>query len=263
MLMELSARADATSQRLTNFRRVLQAAGQTDHYRTHVEAARWFEPDALNRIRSIEEALRFFPVLERETLIAEPSRFRSRSTRPVSKRPDSGFLWLWHHKQESIAGPISALRCLAVEVMAGRSPIPAGARRLVVQTSLVESPLSDCDRDFLWEAFELPVFEELRGLDGELLAAECEAHGGMHPEADTVFLESAPSPSGGMLVTSLAATGYPTIRLRMPMVFVSTVFVCDCGCRAELLNWFQALPARKPVRMAGSPGRAWMAGTGA
>jgi hypothetical protein len=261
MLTGHSAGYDAASQRLANFRRVLEAAAQTDYYRTHLEAARLVETDALNRLRSVEEALRDIPVLEREALIADPSRFRSRLIRPAHKRPDAGLRWLWNRKRESIAGPISALRCLAVEVMTGRAPVPVGARRLMVQTSLIETSLGDRDRDLLWQAFELPVFEELRGLDGELLASECEAHSGLHPEPDSVFLEPAPAPSG-LLLTSLAATGYPTLRLRVHLSSVPTPFGCDCGSRVELLEWFQALPARKPVRMDRGTALRSMAGAG-
>ncbi len=42
--------------------------------------------------------------------------------------------------------------------------------------------LTDADRDLLWRRFRVPVFEQIIGTDGEVLAAECEAHDGLHVE---------------------------------------------------------------------------------
>jgi len=43
--------------------------------------------------------------------------------------------------------------------------------------------LTDADRDWLWSAFRVPVFEQIIGESGELLATECEAHNGMHVQS--------------------------------------------------------------------------------
>ena len=43
--------------------------------------------------------------------------------------------------------------------------------------------LSMAEREHLWRTFRVPVFEQIIGPDGELLAAECEAHDGLHIEA--------------------------------------------------------------------------------
>jgi hypothetical protein len=65
----------------------------------------------------------------------------------------------------------------------------AAADRPPVVTHAVialESPgdpmLSVAERQRLWRAFRVPVFEQIIGPDGELLAAECEAHDGLHIE---------------------------------------------------------------------------------
>ena len=42
--------------------------------------------------------------------------------------------------------------------------------------------LSALERERLWRAFRVPVFEQIVGAGGELLAAECEAHDGLHIE---------------------------------------------------------------------------------
>ena len=46
-----------------------------------------------------------------------------------------------------------------------------------------EPRLSDADRERLWQAFRVPVFEQVVAEDRTLLAAECEAHDGLHIES--------------------------------------------------------------------------------
>lgn len=50
----------------------------------------------------------------------------------------------------------------------------------VVFTYGTDSALHDDHRDFLWEAFGVPIFEQCLGPNNELLATECEAHDGLH-----------------------------------------------------------------------------------
>ncbi len=50
----------------------------------------------------------------------------------------------------------------------------------IVLTRGPHSGLSERDRDRLWDAFGVPVFEQCLGVDNELLAMECEAHDGLH-----------------------------------------------------------------------------------
>ena len=40
--------------------------------------------------------------------------------------------------------------------------------------------ITDRHRDLLWRAFRVPVFEQLRNWEGEVIARECEAHDGLH-----------------------------------------------------------------------------------
>lgn len=73
----------------------------------------------------------------------------------------------------SIAAPFEELRRLALRSTELRHAV-------VVLTYGLNPGLSEEDRDFLWNAFGVPVFEQCLGPDNELLAAECEAHDGMH-----------------------------------------------------------------------------------
>jgi len=59
---------------------------------------------------------------------------------------------------------------------------PAVTHALIVLERKGDPMLSDTDRDCLWHAFRVPIFEQIIGPRGELLAAECEAHDGLHTE---------------------------------------------------------------------------------
>ena len=51
---------------------------------------------------------------------------------------------------------------------------------VVVLRRPASPPLSSHDRNLLWEKFGVPMFEQIVGERGKLLAAECEAHSGLH-----------------------------------------------------------------------------------
>jgi len=46
--------------------------------------------------------------------------------------------------------------------------------------------VSEADREALWNRFRVPVFEQIVGRNGTLLAGECEAHYGLHIESEIV-----------------------------------------------------------------------------
>lgn len=64
---------------------------------------------------------------------------------------------------------------------------------LVVITRPGEPRLSEADHDRLWRLFRLPVFEQIRDLDGRLLAWECESRDGFH------FAPDAPAQMAGRI----------------------------------------------------------------
>ena len=69
-----------------------------------------------------------------------------------------------------------------------------------------EALLSSEQRDRLWDAFHVPVFEQIIGDRGELLAAECEAHDGLHLESQSF------RPAGLPLETAPCGCGRKTPR---------------------------------------------------
>lgn len=79
--------------------------------------------------------------------------------------------------------------------------IPSLTHALVVLERPGWPRLTEADRDLFWRAFRVPVFEQIIGPSGQLLAGECEAHEGLHIEAPGLQLgeeivESTPCPCG-------------------------------------------------------------------
>ena len=79
--------------------------------------------------------------------------------------------------------------------------LPALTHALIVCSNPGDPLLSAAERDRLWRAFRVPVFEQIIGPDGELLAAECDAHDGLHVEVpgcawDEYRVETAPCACG-------------------------------------------------------------------
>lgn len=73
----------------------------------------------------------------------------------------------------SIAGPLEQLRRLAGDDYAIE-------RALVVFTYAGNPGISPSDRESLWKAFGVPVFEQYLSPRNKLLATECDAHSGLH-----------------------------------------------------------------------------------
>ena len=88
-----------------------------------------------------------------------------------------------------------------------RARFPAPTHAAIVLWRAGESLLTLEQRDRLWQAFRVPVFEQIIGDRGQLLAAECEAHDGLHVELASF------RPSGLACVTAPCACGRKTPRL--------------------------------------------------
>jgi hypothetical protein len=91
------------------------------------------------------------------------------------------------------------------------SPIPSLRNAIIALVRPSEPSLSEEDRERLWRAFRVPVFEQRIDESCALLAAECEAHDGLHIEASNL----APRP-GEVLETAPCGCGRATPRLIVP-----------------------------------------------
>lgn len=95
----------------------------------------------------------------------------------------------------AVAGTLEQLTGLA------REGIPSLTHSVIVLARPEQHRMTDADRDVLWSAFRVPVFEQVIGKSGKLLAAECEAHDGLHVASPTLLLhgeavDESPCPCG-------------------------------------------------------------------
>ncbi len=105
----------------------------------------------------------------------------------------------------AIAGTPSQL-----EALCGVS-IPSLRNAIIALVRPGDQRLTEADRERLWRAFRVPVFEQMIDQSGNLLAAECEAHDGLHIESAEV------SPREGEIVeTAPCGCGKTSPRLISP-----------------------------------------------
>jgi hypothetical protein len=88
------------------------------------------------------------------------------------------------------------------------TPIPSLRNALIALVRPNEPRLTEDDRERLWRAFRVPVFEQRIDASGRLLAAECEAHDGLHIESP-----GASPAEGEVLETAPCGCGRSTPRL--------------------------------------------------
>ena len=211
----LPAKPDASPRardiRLDALREVLVAAVQTDFYGEALCEARLDRPQRVRMIRSLEDTLQRLPVQQLPKWVPVPA---APPVRLLSNGRGRGLL----RPVEIVAGPATAL--LNVE------DVPQTVRRVAVWTRPNDAPLFESTRDLLWEAFQLPVFEELIGFEGELLAAECDAHEALHIEESTTVAEEI---EGELVVTSLRSLAFPILRLRTGLFGGLVRGSCGCG----------------------------------
>ena len=89
---------------------------------------------------------------------------------------------------------------------------PVFTHAVIVLDSPGDPPLSIGDRERLWRAFRVPVFEQIIGPHGRLFAAECEAHEGLHIETQGLLWADLQWP-GYRLEPAACGCGRKTPRL--------------------------------------------------
>jgi hypothetical protein len=107
-------------------------------------------------------------------------------------------------------GP-AAIVATRAQLLALAEKAPAITHALVCVARPTEMLLTAADRDQLWHAFRVPVFEQLIGSRGERWAAECEAHDGLHVEV------ASQDWTGFAIDAGLCACGLRTPRVSSPV----------------------------------------------
>jgi hypothetical protein len=122
------------------------------------------------------------------------------------------------YEPEVLVLPLSTAISYADQRLRGRLELPSLRVAIVVLSSIDDAPIADHHRDLLWEAFGLPVFEQLLGWDGRVIARECEVHDGLHFDASAVAAEL----DGGELIV-----------MGMPTGLTAEIVGDHCECGAE------------------------------
>jgi len=143
--------------------------------------------------------------------------FRSSST--IRNFSDFDLDELAELETEAIAAPLPLLRTLAELEHPVHYP-------LVVFTGPRFGYLTSADRDLFWKAFRMPVFEQLTGVLGEVVAEECEAHEGLHIRTTDAIVEIQ---RGEVLLTSLSRLDSPVFRVATVLRATIETAACSCG----------------------------------
>ncbi len=264
---------------------LLLAAYHTRYYRPLLEAVGFPTPEAIARSNPIEDVFPLLPRMSLFTLRASAVAFRNRLGPklklgrlfcPVPAPARAALLMpgfhsgggvrvfekfsrgdLARYKPDALAGPVGILRQLAEGAEDRGAWAPRLGHSVIAFSTPQSSFLSAEARDLFWRVFQAPVFGQLLGLAGELLAWECEAHDGYHvvPE-NAVFEKDGEGEEGELLVTSLVNLRRPVLKLATGLRADIEYSACDCGQSGwRLLDVRRRSFGRTPAaRVASAPG---------
>jgi hypothetical protein len=106
-----------------------------------------------------------------------------------------------------VAAPTAPLLALAEQICGG-VPAPEVSVAIILFLRPGQPGIADYERDRLWHAFQAPAYQEYHGLQGGLLAWECEAQCGFHI-AESIRSTAVP----GTLINQPCPCGLDTPRL--------------------------------------------------
>jgi hypothetical protein len=166
--------------------------------------------------------------------------WRLSSSGPVEFFPSLDPAALDRFEPEALAAPLEILRVLTGARRRGLLALASLSHPIVGFSDLFSGPMTQQDRDSFWDVFGLPVFEQWRGWEGELLACECELHAGLHIQTGEAAFEVDPG-SGELLLTSLSTS--PCRAVRLPTGYSALLETRPCGCG----NLTPRLTSRQPL----------------
>ena len=113
-----------------------------------------------------------------------------------------------------MVAPLQEALALADRKLRGLISPPSPRLAVVVWTGVDNDPLAEHHRDLLWRAFGVPVFEQIRNAEGQVIARECEVHDGLHMDGEYL-----PESFGTEIVTGQCECGSeaPRLRKRSPL----------------------------------------------
>lgn len=130
---------------------------------------------------------------------------------PLGKAPRTAVLVPWFRAKDAVrvfdhgwspeasAYAPEAIAATREQLLALVYSAPDVSHALIALAQPGQPWLTPADREHLWRAFHVPVFQQLVTESGELLAMECEAHDGLHLTARDLpgyALDPTPCPCG-------------------------------------------------------------------
>lgn len=164
-------------------------------------------------------------------------------TEKVMCFPDGWCADLERFHAECLAGPVAMLRRMATTVL-NRGAHFSLKRPVIAFTGLPfgeTGVLTDSDRDQLWQAFGVPVYEHLLGYRNEVLARECTEQAGLHVDDAQAIFEVIDPQRSELAVSSMANTTFPVLRLASGLAGSLTNEPCPCGLKGERILNLRAL----------------------
>ncbi|MDP9055482.1 MAG: hypothetical protein M3N93_14455 [Acidobacteriota bacterium] len=147
-----------------------------------------------------------FPIRRPVRIALLQARFRTAPN--IRSFSPEEIAWLPAWKPEALVMPLNLALAVADQKQRGLFALPSLNTAIVVLTSTEDSPLAAHHRDLLWQAFGVPIFEQLLAPGGHAIARECEVHDGLHLDTDEpIYID-------GEIVTDPCACGLDTPRLR-------------------------------------------------
>ncbi len=235
---------------------LISAAAKTDFYRTwltadvpaspfnlellpYIEIGDFYghKPDFLNRYapRAVSRELNY-PIQQPPKIAVLADGFRR--TAHVRMFADFELEEIAQLDTETIAAPVEMLRRLAKIVRPQQFP-------LVAFTGIPHGLLTDSDRNLFWKAYGVPVFEQFCGLEGEVLAEECEAHDGLHIRTGEALFEQR---GAEIVISSFANLQYPVLRLATGFTGDIDDRCCPCGRPGERLSSVRRKPRKSTAQ---------------
>jgi len=134
---------------------------------------------------------------------------------------------------EVLAAPVGVLASL----LAREPSLPAPEFGVIAFTGISQPPLTPVVRDAVWRLWRVPVVEQFRGFQGELLASECEAFAGLHFDPQVAVWEERSRENPELLATSLANLRHPAWRLATGRRGRVEHAACECGSTLPRIFW--------------------------
>jgi hypothetical protein len=142
---------------------------------------------------------------------------------------------------QALAGTSELLHRVAAWREQGRLAWGGWQYPLVVFSDIASGLLSAETRESLWKAFDLPIYEQIRGFDGALLAYECDAHDGLHVNSVSASFEAS-GREGRLLLTTCNKIASTLRQLDTGFSGKVEREICACGASVVRLSGLRPAP---------------------